>query len=310
MKFLQPYFSILLTFISLASIAQSRLIEITTKRNNDNTVDFFYEKKVTGSHYVDVSFSQLTNCTFYGYQGTVKGPSGKLFTLKPIRSSEGIGYGFQYRYGRGVYHTKIDPAFVYLLPFKEGKRLEAREMTTLDHEILDKEQPDSWKAYMFSSEAGDTVYSMRKGIVVELINEFEKDVTRNYTFKRNVNYLIIEHKDGTLCKYSGFAKDGFLVSEGDMILPHMPLGTLEQYNKEGEAQLRLVVFYFDDDKYNELSKVQNQNQNYYSYVFPQFHTKSGDLSLIDGKTYEVEVSNEVISSEMTKREKKKYFGDK
>ena len=53
------------------------------------------------------------------------------------------------------------------------------------------------KEFQFKTEQSEDVLAARKGLVVEVTDEFTGDSSLNHTFIRSVNEVLIEHRDGT-----------------------------------------------------------------------------------------------------------------
>lgn len=282
------------------TVAQEYDVEINYVRNDDQSVDFFYTKHVSGTYYLNLKLSNLDNAYSSGYDSEIYGKTGKLFTLKPSSPNKGIRFRYTYRFTRGELNPKFEKDFVYLFPFKEGSVVKIRELTNFNKKYLGKELPENWKAYQFIGNVSDTIYAARKGIVVELENIYEADTTLTYSMRGKTNYVLIEHKDGTLAKYAGFGKGNLLLKEGDKVFPRAPIGVLGKFDKT-TSQLRFTLNYLSKFDPNADSEKRVQ----FGYIQPYFYSKDGSRKLVDKENFTSVVNPELVVLEMTKREKKR-----
>ncbi len=296
-------------FLIINSYGQQKALEITFKHNDDKSIDFYYQKISPGSTLIVLNFSRLENCNSKRViKKTVKGTSGSLLTLKPEDEKRGINFSYSYSYITGSSKPKINKEFKYLLPFKNGK-----EVLALDLHYLGKRfgnsAPKNWKSIQFLTNPNDTVYTSRKGVVVEIKNEFNEDNSSEFSYKKEANHILIEHKDGTLAKYGVLKRNSMMIKVGDKVYPNTPIAITGTYDKPENSQLRFEVYYLDKsnlDSFHLREKQTLANQkHYYAYLNPFFNTKSGVTQLNSEEKYTTSINDELIEFEMTKREKKK-----
>jgi hypothetical protein len=298
--------------------AQIRNITINSKLNDDKSIDIEYEKELPGSYYIVIEFSDISNCFTNEYKGVVTGYSGRLLNLKPINAQQGIGYSLKYSSVMGVPNPKVDSLFQYTLPFKIGKKNKIYEAGNIGEKYFGSEKPANWKSYVVSFKSPDTIFSMRKGIVVKLTNEYDDDAstTKIYTSKRNS--IIIEHEDGTFAEYKGFKKNSFKVKLGQIVYPQTQLGTIELFNKsENNYRFDFCIYYlfglsfFDNnDTEKKVTRVYTSNDgSRYKYLTPNFLTSEGATSIESKKEYTGFINETILLQEMTRSEKKKYLKD-
>ncbi len=280
--------------------SQNNLIKVDSKRNPDNSVDFTYVKEYPGTLSVVVKFERLTNSRYSTYPRILRANSGRLFSLNAIDKQQGIGYSFSYTYIRGAIEPKVDKNFSYLLPFEKGDKVTVRELGNLGKSYFKKDLPRDWKGYQFVCER-DTVYATRKGVVLEVVDNFEIDNQSNYT--ANTNRLLIEHDDGTIANYIGFAKAGIFVQPGMKVFPHSQLGTLSNGSERGRFYF-FIYYMAKPNKYERAKKPDVIAVE--QFVTPFFVTESGKVQLTPRKNYNVVKDEEAITFEMSKREKKRF----
>ncbi|MDP2335868.1 MAG: hypothetical protein Q8N05_05375 [Bacteroidota bacterium] len=93
--------TIVLLVLNLSGKSQNNSVNITSERNADQSVDFFYEKEDFGSFFLNLTFSHLENALPTSYKGRLSGMSGKFLTIKPMSQNSSIGYSYTYTYIRG-----------------------------------------------------------------------------------------------------------------------------------------------------------------------------------------------------------------
>ncbi|AXT18967.1 M23 family metallopeptidase [Flavobacteriaceae bacterium AU392] len=301
------FFTSLFCFINI--YGQQKSIEITSKRNDDNSVTLNFKKMNPGSTYVIISFKRLANTNSRSVvQRTIKGRSGNVLTLKPINDKNGIEYSYSYTYMDGDHKPKPDENFKYVLPFKNKEKVEVRNLSYLGKRFGNTE-PKNWKAFQFLVTSGDTIYASRKGIVVKIENDLNSDNTQEYSFKSKANYIIVEHKDGTLARYGVLKKNSIMVKLGDKVYPSMPIAIAGSYDKPENSQLRFTVYYLDKgnlESYDRSKENLSNQRHFYAHIDPFFYVNDGQIiKLTAGNTYSTILNKEIIELEMTKREKKK-----
>jgi len=213
---------------------------------------------------------------------------------------------YRHTYIRGVYNPKVDEDYVYTLPFKKGKMISARETSNLSNKYFSAELPQNWKSFVFKTKETDTVVAARKGIVIKVEKGYKMDTISNFTSK--TNYVIIEHKDGTIARYSGFSKNGVFVREGQKVYPQSFLGVFNSKNKKGNTSLiHFNVSYLTNIKIDEnLKKKLKDKKSRSTFLNPNFLTTDGILKLKNKQQYTVDITEDIFLSEFTRREKKKY----
>jgi murein DD-endopeptidase MepM/ murein hydrolase activator NlpD len=299
-----------LTFVfvilSLDGKSQNYTIEITSETNNDQSVDLSYVKEDYGSFYMNLSFNRLENGMASPYKGILKTTRGKLLTIRPINKNGGIGYSYTYTYIRGELNPKVDVDFVYILPVSKGKTIKALELSNLAETYFGNTKPKGWKAFQFAAVPGDTVFSARKGLVVEVKDGVESDPTLSYAYKGKANFILIEHEDGTLAQYDVLKKGSIMVKPGQTVFPHTPLAIAGTYDVESNTQVRFYIYYLSEEYLDNTDKSYNAKKtNYYSFVNPLFHTSEGDVHLKSAQDYRADFTEEHILKELSKREIKK-----
>lgn len=284
--------------------AQQHAITIKSERNQDNSIDFYYEKSVPGSYTISVELTNLINAFNSNFEGVVNSSSGKLFKITPIDKNKGISFTSSYTYVNGKINPKVDSLFVYTLPFQKGKIISVYESNHLYHDIFNAELPKNWKAYQFKTSTADTVFAARKGMVINIVDHFQTDTISFYTTKKN--YITIEHADGSFATYTGFAHKKVLVKLGQTIYPQSPIGVIKEFFKPMPNDFSMMVYYMSKEKSKKNSKDSNHKLKFnHIFITPYFFTDKGAIQLEHFEKYQVAIDQNLLIKELSKSEKKK-----
>jgi len=247
----------------------------------------------------------LENSVSNGFRGNIQSPSGSLFTIKPNDPQRSVVYSYDYTWIRGKLMSKVDTGFIYLLPVSKGNTVKVFNHSFLYTQYFGANQPRKWKSFQFNVGEGDTAFSARKGLVVEVNDGFEPDTAYFYSSKSNS--ILIEHEDGTLARYSVLKKGSIMVKPGQTVFAHAPIAVAGTYNLAGNSQISFSICYLTEDKLDNSDHTTIKTiKNYYSYVDPIFHTSEGDMHLKANRNYIADFNAGHITFELSKREKKKF----
>lgn len=114
------------------------------------------------------------------------------------------------------------------------------------------------------------------------------------------NYLLIEHTDGTLARYSVLQKGSLMVKPGDTVYPDTPLALAGTYNGKFyqlRFQLHTIV---PADAESEVRDVKDVFRRV--YLDPLFLTTEGIVKLASERHCTPVVNDDLIHKEMSKRE--------
>lgn len=96
--------------------------------------------------------------------------------------------------------------------------------------------------------SADTIYNMRKGIVIDVINEFKTDSLDAYKYTSKMNKIFIEHDDGTIARYVGFNSKSIFIKPGQTVYPQTKLGVLDIFNNS-VYRLYFDIYYLKKNKF-------------------------------------------------------------
>ena len=295
-----------LVFIPYLTIAQDFKIE--HKVNDDKTVDFSYKNASPNSITVIVNFSFLENSlSATNFVEKVSKPEGKLFTLKPSNGEQNIGFNYSYSFFNHTINPKIDDDFVYILPYNKETQMHIEEVAYLGSAYSNKEEPKGWKSYSFLSDEVQKIFSVRKGVVVDVIRDYDIDTTKTFIYYNSMNSVKIEHSDGTIALYSGFNKNEIYVNEGDVVYPkYNPLGETAIYDKRKKHRINFSLYYFSTKNGLKLSNLYEKNQIENIYITPTFYQNGGAVKLKKDFFYEADYDDKTLFQNFSKRQIKKY----
>lgn len=298
----------LLFSISFTSFSQRSLIRVSWEKDSKGDYVFYAENRSIRKQTVVVYFSSLTGLnpdTSLPAIKSVSGGKSRLFRL----SKSGTGasnFNYGYSYYTGVANPKIKD-FTYGLPIASGKETKTLELTSLKESYGDGEAPTDYYALGFLLNKGDTIFAARGGRVVE-IEQDKEAIGSNMTYARARNKIEIEHKDGTIAMYSVFKKGSAMVEVGEDIMLGQPLALAEGEGYNAGYHTRLMVLYLKLDK---MKNLKDEDFMSWGYVTPKFNTSDSDPKvLMNNIKYTSYIDEDMITQDMTKRQKKKYLKEK
>ena len=261
------YILILFPFFSF-----SQEFKIEYKVNDDKSIDFRYQKSKPNTITAILEFSFMSNTSSpRKIVQKLNKSQGNFITLKPTKSDENIGFNYTYKYFNQTINPSLDKDFVYILPYKKGTKMNVEELDYLGEKYSNKKKPKGWKAYSFKSDVPQEIYPTRKGIVIEVVNNHEPDLTKTYSFYNKMNSVKVEHSDGTIAKYSGFDKLKISVKPGDIVYPQInKLGETTVFDNRGFHLINFSISYINTTSGVNISNLKTNEQLENVYVSPRF----------------------------------------
>ncbi|SKB65142.1 Peptidase family M23 [Sphingobacterium nematocida] len=297
-------------YLAMSSLVfgQESTLKVTSKRNDDKSVDLHFEKDDPGTMTVNLKFKSISNSSTPTNICRAEGYSGTLLTLRPMNKDSGIDLSYSYRYIRGRLMPKFDKTFVYALPFRAGTEVYAREASFLSARYFGNTTPDDWKVYHFYTTDQQEVTASRKGVVVEIVDRHEDVMLEDKEYSSSTNSITIEHKDGTLLKYDGLSKGSIQVEAGETVFPGQVIGSNVKRGNHGYFVSFMLMYL----KSAELDANQGKNitnsTSFYGFITPLFDIGSEAAILTKDKKYMASISPDLMSKEMSKKELKNYKG--
>lgn len=289
-----------LTLFCLTALAQEYDVELTSKWVGSNAV-ISAQKHSYGAYTVLLKFDVLENCSLnsaHVHVFTVRSNTD-LIMLKPFLENSRLNFRYTYRYIPGIINPKLNDRQLYRIPLSAARDVRVRYLSNIHEEYFGKPTSGTWKALQFIGQQGDTLYAMRKGEVIEIINKHDKpNHSTSYTSQNNS--IKVQHADGTLARYSILAKDSFMVREGDVVYPDTPLALISTLDDE-VFETRVMVFY----PIRNINAAKIEDSFSWTYIDPLFATSEGAAKLDNNKSYQPIVTHDLLTSEMSKKELKK-----
>lgn len=306
---------LVVVFVAQCSFLKAQSSGIKFVRNKDKSVTFSYSKNSPGSLFVVFKLTDLKNTTEGIIKTSVYGHGGQLTTLHPTYKDERIDFSYSPKTIKtflGDIDAKPDLDFKYVLPVKHAKKVELLNFNSLN--TIGRYGTNK-TFYQFDIESNDTVFSARKGVVVQ-IKHGEKLVSLNkkgIKSKEKASYVVVEHEDGTLAKYSNILTKSYLVKVGDTVFPTSPLAVVEEVNGKKSAELIFSVYHLSEHAkemdffIKEAYKAKREILHLYAHINPSFYITENQVSkLVSGHSYSTFYNNDIVTFEMTKREKKQW----
>lgn len=177
---------------------------------------------------------------------------------------------YRLRYYPGRFPKKLNESFPYALPVKHGKETAWRTDTLENQLTLNFFVPER-----------DTVYATRGGVVCKA---------------GDGRQVLVYHADCTFAAY--LMLESKFVSPGSEIHAGEPIGVA---SSEGVS---ISFYYLDKTQFRRVEKVADYP---YAHFVPIFRTDEGDVRPEEGETYCAVTDDELITQEMSRREKRQYL---
>ncbi len=255
-----------------------------------------------GRYSAVLEFSDLVNLSVTRFQRAIISSRSTLATLKPIDPSKTSNFQFRYLYVPGnVNPRRVDPAFVYRLPFGvTANRMAIEAVNVIETYWGVDEQSVDFKSFRFTMNRADTVYAARRGVVINVM-DIHLPVTGmgEVDMSTEHNLIEVEHADGTIAQYSVLEKGSITVKPGDTVYPDTPIalaGTLD-----GESYVMGFALYYRTDNFNNIRSLYDYSITNH-YLDPVLATSEGETTLTHGVVYTPVAPEELITREMTRRE--------
>lgn len=300
--------NLLYFFILFYTHSFSQEFKIEHKRNDDKTVSFRYQKSTPRSVTAILEFSFISNTSSQSkIIQKLNKAEGKFITLKPSNPDENIVFNYTYKYFQYTINPKLDQDFVYILPYKKGAKMNVEELGFLGTKYSNKKQPKGWKAYSFKSDIAQEIYPTRKGTVIEVIDKYEPDLTKTYSFYNNMNSIKIEHSDGSIASYSGFDKSDIYVKPGDVVYPVInTLGKTATFDNRGFHLINFSISYLSTINELKISSLKSNKQIESVYITPHFFENGKTIILKKGFPYMSDFDEGTLFQNFSKRQTKRY----
>lgn len=291
-------------FICINRQSQTANIEVSYRYDANSDKYEFEAKNLTSSYLtIVVVFERLVNLSSNAGNPAMKVVPPGVHRMLNLEKSGSGDPDFNYRtyYWFGTANPKIED-ISYVLPVDAGKTVEVRHIRHISELISQEDNPEHF-ALGFNLLDGDTIRAVRKGVIEQLEQENQTD-TLKYAYTKSRNKIHIRHDDGTIAVYSSFKNHSAMVGIGDEVFPGSPLAIATQTSPSSDAFLILSV--------NYLVLMPTSMENYKEWgsnksFIPKFMVEGYEGELQTNQKYTAILNEELVSQEMTKRQKKKYL---
>jgi len=162
----------------------------------------------------------------------------ELVTLRVVDRSKPYKLGFHFEWKPGGRQKSAPKPYAYALPYKDAPhRVRQAFLGRFSHYAGSQDE----YAIDWTMPVGTKVVAARAGTVVA----FRSDVDtggRDVRFKKDYNYIVIRHEDGTYAEYLHLEKDGVFVKLGEKVEQGDPIGSSGNTGYTSEPHLHFAVF--------------------------------------------------------------------
>lgn len=170
-----------------------------------------------------------------------------------------------------------------------------------------EEEPEDWNSYRYYTHEKSTVTAMRKGIVVDIIDEHDAPDMDGVSYTSSLNSIMIEHEDGTLAYYAGFEKGSIAVKSGETVFPGTALGQNTRIDRNRGYYVSVIIQYLNNIVQDAETKLIARSGRFYGFVTPHFTTAEGEGIILEhAREYRATAPAAIVTKEMSRREKKQW----
>lgn len=163
-----------------------------------------------------------------------------------LRLSPDEKFTFNFNFGSVDGHVEAihNENYVYDLPFEIGKSFKMIQGYGGKFSHTDEE---NYFGYDFRMPTGTNIYAAREGVVVRIVENFERGGIEN-RLRQQANYIHIEHEDGTLGVYGHLMRYGATVKVGDYVQRGQKIGYSGNTGYSGSPHLHFAVVKVKKDR--------------------------------------------------------------
>lgn len=299
----------LFIFINSNSFCQPAMIRCSSQNNPDRSVSIYASSESDADYTVKLIFSTLSGYTSRSLISSnsalaiINKGNTEIIKLTPDIS---LTHALQYKCYSFPGHsfTKMpDTSLQYLIPASAGNQVGVISVSSTVS-LLSQKLGTEFRGTGFIYKLNDTICASRAGTVFEVSDTTTVGEKTYEVYKRGRNRIEIEHRDGTIGNYAITAPIHSLVSPGDEVFPGQPLAV---FNKESERYMVIFSTRYLNEK-SLLAETSPDYNLYYIYMPIYFYASENERSTILERTkkYFAQHPPDIISKEMTKKEKKKF----
>ena len=280
-------------------------IQLTADFNEAGDLVVKAEKSRLGTYSAAIDFQNVQNLTVPSRYRVAIRSSGPLIVLKNRGYSQSTHCGWKSIFVLGDRSAKPDTSFIYRLPCSPARGATQVRFAQEDKSLFfHTAPPKNWAAFCFFLNRGDTVYAIRKGLVVEIKEQGTSETGKpGVVYTSDHNYVQVEHADGTIATYNVLEPGSVCVKLGDTVYPDTPLALVGSFDGT-QYRVALTLHYIADRVFEKGNAYSYERAFESIFINPVFATADGNRMLVSQNRYTAVVAPELITKEMTKREMK------
>lgn len=151
--------------------------------------------------------SKLYNCILIRTENVSIENKGKCINEREILPED---EKYQSYKNKLLYPKRVDRNYQYDLPYKKGESYKVLQGYDGDFSHQNKYALD------FDMPIGTPILAIRDGVVIKVVQEFNRGCASKKCAKYN-NYVLIFHEDDTMASYSHLKQNGVKVKVGDLV---------------------------------------------------------------------------------------------
>ena len=285
-------FLILIISIFIFEGVNAQLVEVSYDYSADGDCIFSAHNNAPFPLFLNVDFADLENTSFtetLPYVKKLDPGFNNLFTLQRDLDAGAPRFNYQIKTYRTDPTTIVNLDFPYLIPFKPGTKVHAKEIKDIDGFWGTKELK-SWLAFGFVAQPGDKVYAARQGVVVEIAAQIKGGEPQLWYNTWN-NAITLLQPDGTLICYRNVSTKTIKLNQ--KIYAGQLLGEISP--RANEIKILIYQNSLDSDELR--------------FIIPEFCTSETETEIINvEKEYVVVHPKSIRALEMSKKERRKILG--
>ncbi|SFA90052.1 M23 family metallopeptidase [Algoriphagus aquimarinus] len=293
---MRPFLAVVCYFFFWqVSLAQ---ITMETVRAEEGGMELYATNTGNVPYTVLIDYTELTNLNSIGSSGIVVARPGKskVLTLKRVTESQSTNLRYTYSFIKGDYSRRSKEETVYLIPLPEGTVATGIRMTHIENRLQPKEENTDYVGVSFRFGLPTEVVAPRKGVVSEISMDKYSD-KNNLDFDRGENFIELFHDDGSLTKIMVLSPGSEKVKLGQVVFPGDVIAESAGESYNSGLHVRLANMKPVKDGTTKLK---------YEMLPMKFVSKEGVSDVAEIQELVVVHPDEVVTAEMSKKEKKTY----
>ncbi|TXE12557.1 M23 family metallopeptidase [Algoriphagus aquimarinus] len=293
---MRPFIIILCSFFfGQICVAQ---ITMETVRGEEGSMELYATNTGNVPYTILIDYTELTNLNSISNTGIVIARPGKskVVTLKRVTESQSTNLRYTYSFIKGDYSRKSKDETVYLIPLQEGTVATGIRMTHIENRHQPREENTDYVGVSFRFGLPTEVVAPRKGVVSEISMDKYAD-KNNLDFDRGENFIELFHEDGSLTKIMVLSPGSEKVKLGQVVFPGDVIAESAGEDYNSGFHVRLANMKPVKDGTAKLN---------YEMTPMKFISKEGVSDISEMQELVVVHPEEVVTAEMSKKEKKTY----